>query len=117
MRSDPGDSDDGALRAVGLPWRPRTRQEQGRASEAQQLKRRGAKVHPGSGSGVIPFDGSTDIEVIELKDVATSFTLNAKYIKRLFIEAARTGKQGVLVIHFRSIGMTLECTIKKEQVQ
>ena len=41
-----------------LPWRPRTRQEQGHDTEARLLRQHHARPHPRSGAGRIKYDGS-----------------------------------------------------------
>jgi hypothetical protein len=93
----------------GLGWKRTTRQQEGRDSEKGILQHYGAKAHPNSGAGSIPFDGSTGEAVIEVKDAAKTFRLDLTYLKRLRREAARSGKQGVLVVKFP--GMLVECRI------
>lgn len=69
-------------------------------TEAKVLRERGARAHPGSGSGKIQFDGSTDDEVIEVKEAAKSFTLSLLYLRRLFDNATRQGKGARMVVRF-----------------
>ena len=92
-----------------MGWQRRTRQQEGRHSEKAVLKRYGAKAHPNSGAGSIPFDGSTQHSVIEVKDAVSTFRLDVKYLRRLRTAAGRQGKQGILVVKFP--GMLVECRI------
>jgi hypothetical protein len=85
---------------INVPWQPRTPQEGGRLNEGKVLRQYGARQHPGSGSGRIAFDGSTEGEVIEVKTVAKSHTLSLAYVRRLFNTAVRQGKEPVMVIDF-----------------
>lgn len=108
--SDTGEDAESSI-ASTLPWKPRTRQEQGRQTEKATLKRRGAKGHPNSGAGSIKYDGSTQEEVIEVKDAVKSFTLNRDYLMSLFKHAARQSKQAVLVVEFPDL--TVEARITR----
>lgn len=92
-----------------MGWERRTRQQEGRYSEKAILKHYDARTHPNSGAGSIPFDGSTDDEIIEVKDAAKTFRLDLTYLRRLRAEAAKSGKQGVIVVKFP--GMLVECRI------
>lgn len=105
-----GDSGSGS--SISLPWTPRTRQEDGRATEKKVLKRYGVKGHPNSGAGKIKYDGSDDDCVMEVKDAAKSFTLNRTYLESLFKNAARQGKEAVLVVEFPDL--VVEAVIRKK---
>lgn len=83
---------------LDLPWKLRSRQEEGRVTEKRELKKRGAKVHPNSGAGRIKFDGSDEESIIEVKDATSSFTIKKSLISSLYKDASRQGKQGVLLI-------------------
>lgn len=83
-----------------MPWQPRTRQEVGRKTEKEVVKREGATAHPGSGSGRLRFDGSSDHLVVESKDAAKAFTLKATYLEELFSYATKQGKDAVICIKF-----------------
>lgn len=83
-----------------MPWKPRTRQQEGLRTEKEVVRSEGAVAHPGSGNGRLRFDGSTRGLVIESKDAAKTFTLNATYLEELFREATKYGKDGVIVIRF-----------------
>jgi hypothetical protein len=81
-------------------WRKPTPQENGRIQETRIVKSRGGRPHPGSGSGRIRFDGSSEDEVIEAKTAAKTFAMNRSYIATLYDVAVRQGKEPVLVIEF-----------------
>ncbi len=97
---------------IDLPWKPRSRQEQGRQTERGTLKRYGVKGHPNSGAGKIKFDGSDEDCVMEVKDAAKSYTLNRAYLESLFKTAARQGKEAVLVVEFPDL--VVEAVIRKK---
>lgn len=92
-----------------MGWKRRTRQQEGRHSEAKILKRYGAKAHPNSGAGSIPFDGSTQHSVIEIKDAVKTYRMDHTYLRRLRTVAGRSGKQAILVVKFPD--MIVECRI------
>lgn len=94
---------------TGIGWHRPTRQEEGRRTEPSVLKQYGARAHPNSGAGKIPFDGSNEEAVIEVKDAVRSHTISHAYLRRLRKEAAGAGKQGIYVIKFPD--MILECRI------
>ncbi len=77
------------------------------------LRQRGAKQHPGSGSGSIAFDGSTADDLIEVKDARKSFTLKASYVERFWKTAIRRRLRPVIVVYFSDIDTTVEMTFKK----
>lgn len=87
---------------------PRSRQEQGRVTEARLLKQRGARVHPNSGAGHIKEDGSDEHLLYEVKDARKTFTLNAKDLKTTFTRALRQGKMGVWLVYFSDQDVTVE---------
>lgn len=70
------------------------------------------KGHPGSGSGRIRFDGSSETELGEVKDASKSITLKLSYIKLLFDTAVRQGKEPRLFIRFP--GYLIECRIRRD---
>ena len=70
------------------------------------------KGHPNSGAGKIKYDGSDDDCVMEVKDAAKSFTLNRTYLESLFKNAARQGKEAVLVVEFPDL--VVEAVIRKK---
>ena len=77
------------------------------------LRKRGAKAHPGSGSGSIAFDGSTADDLIEVKDARKSFTLQSTYIERFWRTAVHRRLRPVMVVYFSDIDMTVELTFKR----
>ena len=70
-------------------------------------------MHPGSGSGKIAFDGSTEDELIECKTAERVHTLSAAYIARLFKTAIRQGKTPRMIVEFPDY--TLNITITKRR--
>ena len=105
-----GDSGSGS--SLNLPWKPRSRQEEGRKTEKGTLKRYGVRGHPNSGAGKIKYDGSNDECVMEVKDAAKSFTLNRTYLDSLFKNAARQGKEAVLIVEFPDLVVEARITRK-----
>ena len=106
------DAGSGAAQGISLPWRVRSRQEDGRKTEKATLKREGARGHPNSGAGTIKFDGSKEDAIIEVKDARKAFSLNAAYMLDLFKTAARQGKQAVMIVEFPDITATIIITRK-----
>lgn len=98
-----------------MPWSPRTRQEEGRKTERKVVRDRGGRVHPNSGAGHIKDDGSSDTELIEVKDAIKSHTIKASDLFALFRRAAKQSKDPVYVIQFRdhSIRAEVHITITK----
>lgn len=97
-----------------MPWAPRTPQEAGHREERRQLDRRGARAHPGSGSGGIRFDGSTEEDVVEIKAARKSFVMNGAYMDRLYTEAVRQGKDAVMVVVFGEAKLAVECRMRRD---
>ena len=106
-----GISDDGHSEFPGLGWGATSPQQAGRDSEAKTLKALGARQHPNSGAGRIKYDGSTDAEIIELKESARSYQLRASYIEDLYRYAARQGKDATLIVRFPDYMVT--CRIER----
>ena len=106
--SDPSDS-------IGLPWRKRTPQEKGLSKERDAVRRRGGRPHPGSGSGGIKHDGSSENEVIEVKTVEKTHTLKADYLESLYAHAVRQGKEPVYVVAFGN-GIELVCEVRRRVI-
>lgn len=61
------------------------------------------RAHPASGAGSIKYDGSTDEQVVEVKDASKSYTLRGAYLLDLFRHAARQGKQARLVVNYPEV--------------
>lgn len=93
-------------------WSADTPQERGRRAEKKSIKERGGRLHPGSGSGRIRFDGSTEGYLIEVKDAAATHVLSSAYIDRLYREATRQGKDVLYVVSFPDY--ELEITVRKK---
>lgn len=100
---------------ISLPWEPRSRQKEGERTERRIVKKRGGRVHPRSGAGRIKDDGSTDTEVIEVKDANVSHTLKARDLEALFERAVRQGKDAVYVIKFNN-NIIAELRVSKEVI-
>lgn len=99
---------------INLPWKPRSRQEQGRQTEAKVVKI-GLRAHPNSGAGSIKYDASDDETLVEVKDANKSYTISAAYVEDLFRVATRQGKQAVLVIKFGN-DIIIEAVVRKERI-
>lgn len=97
---------------LGLPYKPKTRQEQGRATERTVLRKMGARQHPMSGAGRIKEDGSTDESLIEVKDANKSFSLSAADLLQSFKRATQQGKTAVWVIRFTN-GVEATITLRR----
>ena len=72
----------------------------------------GARAHPGSGSGPIRHDGSTEDALVEVKDAAKSITLSAAYLEGLRRRAVQQGKRATLVVEFTN-GLRLEADLTR----
>ena len=96
----------------GVGWRNRTRQQEGRITEAKVLKRRGALIHPNSGAGHIKDDGHDDEHVYEIKDARKQYTLKSDELLAVHKRAIRQGRTGVFVVEFTDgSGITAEIHI------
>jgi hypothetical protein len=94
-----------------VPWRPDSRQQQGRKTERTVLKARGALVHPMSGAGRIKHDGHDSSALYEVKDAQRVFTMNVRDVDELWIRAVRQELEPVLLIEFEDY--EVECYIKR----
>lgn len=99
---------------IETPWSKRTPQDEGRRIEKETLRTRGARPHPGSGSGSIRFDGSSEAELIEVKSAHRTHTISADYLESLHAQAVRQGKVPVLVLSFKN-GVEVTMTINKNR--
>lgn len=97
---------------MDLPWEPKTRQQQGRQTEKTVVKKRGGRVHPNSGAGRIKDDGSSDSEVIEVKDANKQHTMVASDLEALYVRAVRQGKDPVYVVRFTN-GIEAEVSLRR----
>ena len=99
---------------LGLPYKPKTRQQDGAATETRILRERGARQHPRSGAGRIKEDGSTEDDLIEVKDANLSFSLKGADLLQTFVRATRQGKNGVWVIKFAN-GIEAEIRLSRRK--
>jgi len=53
-----------------------------------------------SGAGSIKWDGSDENTLVEVKTADKSHTLNRAYLASLFTQAARQGKDAMLIVEF-----------------
>jgi hypothetical protein len=95
----------------GVPWRPRTRQEEGRRTERDELRKRGARSHPNSGAGRIKDDGSDDDTIYEVKDANRSITLSGGDLYATWRRGVQAGKEAVWIIRFAN-GITAEVRLE-----
>lgn len=98
---------------LGLPYKPHTRQVQGRRTEKKIIKDLGARLHPNSGSGRIKEDGSDPFRLYEVKDAGKTITLTAKALLTSWTRAVQQGKSAVWIIKFGN-GMTATIHLTKE---
>lgn len=96
-----------------LPWKVPTRQDEGRSTEKRLLKERSARSHPASGAGRIKHDGSTEAELIEVKDANKSHTVSGDDLKALYQRGIQQGLEPVYVIRFKN-GLILEGRIRAD---
>lgn len=82
-------------------------------TERKIVKQRGGRVHPRSGAGRIKDDGSSETELIEVKDAVAMHTLKAADLFKLFRRAVAQGKDAVYVVQFKDhhIRATIHLTI------
>lgn len=85
---------------LGLPYTPRTRQQDGAVTEKKVLRARGARQHPRSGAGRIKEDGSDSERLYEVKDANRSFTLRGTDLAQSFARGVQQGKDAVWIVQF-----------------
>lgn len=61
-------------------------------SEANELRRMGAKVHKNSGRGMIKGDGSTDEFIIDVKEANKTFTLSQDVWAKICTDAMKVDR-------------------------
>jgi hypothetical protein len=96
-----------------VPWRPDSRQVQGRKTEKAVLKARGAFPHPMSGAGNIKHDGHDDTALFEVKDAKKAFTIRLHDVSELWHRAVEQELEPVLLIEFEDYEM--ECHVRRRQ--
>lgn len=99
---------------LGLPYKPHTRQVQGRRTEKKVIKAMGARLHPNSGSGRIKEDGSDEFALYEVKDAGKTHTLSSKALETSWLRATRQSKESIWIIKFGN-GMKATIRLTKEQ--
>ena len=96
-----------------LPWSVRSRQKQGRVTEKEIAKKRGARVHPNSGALRIKHDASDDETLYEIKDANKTYTLAGKELLELWKRSAMELKDPVFIVYFTDADLTATITITK----
>ena len=104
--SDKGDS-------IALPWKTRSRQKQGRVTEKEIAKNRGARVHPNSGALRIKHDASDDDTLYEIKDANKTYTLAGKELLELWKRSAQQLKEPLFIVYFTDADLTATIHITK----
>lgn len=104
--TDKGDS-------PALPWKVRSRQKQGRVTEKEIAKKRGAKVHPNSGALRIKHDASDEEILYEIKDANKTYTLSGKELLELWKRATLELKEAQFVVYFTDADLTATMIITK----
>lgn len=79
------------------------------------MRRRGARPHPGSGSGSIKRDGSTIERLYEVKSVRLAHTLHGRDLRKLMMQAIQQGKEPIYLVHFEEAGITAELRLSTER--
>lgn len=98
---------------LGLPYKPRTPQQEGRYAERAQAKKHGVRLHPNSGAGRIKEDASDEARVVEFKTANKSFTLSGDDLLGTFQRAVRQGKDSVWIITFAN-GIEAEINLTRK---
>lgn len=96
-----------------LPWQKRSRSLQGRQTEKQIAKSRGARLHPNSGAGKIKDDASSEDVIYEVKDANKSHTVKSVELDNLLRRAIGQGKEAQYVVYFREHDLTMTCIIER----
>lgn len=99
--------------AKNIGWSPRSRQKEGELTERKIVKERGGRVHPRSGAGSIKWDGSSDEEVMEIKDANITHTLNGQMLDDLFRKAMKLGKSPVYIVQFKKHKIKAVITLER----
>ena len=107
--SEGTDSED----TVALPWKVRSRQKQGRVTEKEIAKSRGAAIHPNSGALRIKHDASDDETLYEIKDANKTYTLSGKELLELWKCSVQQLKDPVFIVYFTDSDLTATITITK----
>lgn len=99
---------------IELPWTVRSRQEDGRRTEAKIASQEGHRLTPNSGAGRIKGDARTagDGNYLEIKDANKSYTMNAEELLTSWIRASREGVGCEWLIVFKN---GVKCRIQVER--
>ena len=97
-----------------MPWQTKSRSQQGLQTEASLIKKKGGRSHPRSGAGQIKWDGSTEDELIEVKDANKCISLKGDYLLSLFKDAAMQSKEAVFIVRFLEAGIVMEARIRRD---
>lgn len=97
---------------LGLPYKPKTRQDDGAVTERRILRERGARQHPRSGAGRIKEDGSDADHLYEVKDANLIFGLKGADLLQSFQRATRQGKTAVWVVKYAN-GIEAEIYLRR----
>lgn len=96
-----------------MPWRRDSASVGGRKDERKAARDLGARLHPNSGAGTEKNDYSTEDAVFEHKSVKKSHTMKAEDVAKLFLNAAKQGKEARYVVYFADGDITVEGVIRK----
>lgn len=94
-------------------WRKRSRQEEGRKTEKEIAKKRGARVHPASGALRIKNDASDKEKLYEIKDANKTYTIKGSEVLALWKRAMLELKEPLFVVYFTDADLTVTMTITK----
>lgn len=94
-------------------WRARTRQEEGRQTEKEIAKKRGARAHPASGALRIKHDASSKEKLYEIKDANKTYTIKGSELFALWKRATMELKEPEFVVYFKDADITVTMTITK----
>ena len=94
-------------------WKARTRQSEGRQTEKEIAKRRGARLHPASGALRVKNDASDKEKVYEIKDANKTYTMKGSELRDLWRNAVKQLKDPVFVVYFKEYDITVTMTIAK----
>lgn len=94
-------------------WKKRTRQEEGRKTEKEIAKKRGARVHPASGALRIKNDASDNERLYEIKDANKTYTIKGSEVLALWKRAMVELKEPLFVVYFTDADLTVTMTITK----
>lgn len=99
--------------ATILPWKPDTRQQQGRNTEKRLITEMDGVVHPSSGSGHVKDDGHSDDHLFEIKDAVTIHRVDVRELMALYHRAIRQNRVPIYMVRFAG-GIILEGTVRPD---